>query len=108
MRQVKLQRVVLAGMCLAFFGFPVAARADAQLALEKGCYSCHGANPRGEAPPWQRLSARLARLKGDEAAEKAFVEKFGNGKVMERVEAHERISAQSAAVLVRWVVEGAK
>lgn len=108
MRQVTLQRVALAGICLAIWWLPMVARANAQLALEKGCYSCHGANPRGEAPPWQRLAGRLARLKGDEAAEKAFVEKFGELKLLERVEAHERISAQSAAVLVHWVVEGAK
>jgi hypothetical protein len=54
------------------------------------------------------LASKLERLKGDATAEKNFVEKYSKGKIFERVDAHQRISAESAARLIHWLVEGGK
>jgi cytochrome c len=84
------------------------AQASTALALDKGCYACHGAHRRGDAPPFDRLASKLERLKGDATAEKNFIEKYSKGKIFERVDAHQRISAESAARLIHWLVEGGK
>jgi cytochrome c551/c552 len=82
--------------------------ASAQLALAHGCYSCHGANQRGEAPSLERLSGKLAKFKGDDQAQAKFVAKYRSGEPLERVDAHERLSLESATALVQWLADGAK
>ena len=101
-------RVPFLGLEAATLLLPLAAQADSLLALDKGCYACHGAYRRGDAPAVDQLSKRLERLKGNAAAEKDFVEKYGRGEFLEHIDAHERISPESAAVLIHWLVEGAK
>ncbi|MDD5332855.1 MAG: hypothetical protein PHS32_03835 [Rhodoferax sp.] len=86
----------------------LAAQASSQLAADKGCYACHGAYRRADAPAFDSLSRRLGRLKGNPAAEKDFVEKYNQGEFLEHIEAHERISRESASLLIHWLVEGAK
>jgi cytochrome c551/c552 len=84
------------------------AHASAQLALDQGCYSCHGANQRGDAPSFERLSGKLAKFKGDVQAQAQFVTKYRAGEPLEHVDAHERLSMEAATALVHWLAEGAK
>ncbi len=87
---------------------PLAAQASSELAIEKGCYNCHGSYLRGEAPAFASLASKLARLKGDAPAQEKFVASYRTGKTLEHVEAHERLSPESASKLVQWLVGGAK
>ena len=84
------------------------AQASQQLAADKGCYNCHGANPRGDAPAFDRLSSRLSHLKGDAAAEQKFVAELQSGEPLQHIGSHEHLTPESAKALVHWLVEGAK
>jgi len=113
MKQPLMQRVIrtsLASACLLWASACGAqtAMAGSELATSKGCYSCHGAYLRGDAPAFERLSRRLARLKGDAAAEQKFVGSYRAGEFLQHIDAHERLTAESAAALIHWLVEGAK
>jgi cytochrome c len=85
-----------------------AANASTALAIDHGCYSCHGAYLRDEAPKFERLSSRLSRYKGDPTAEQKFVENFRAGEMFGHIAAHERLSPESAKALVHWLLEGAR
>jgi cytochrome c551/c552 len=87
---------------------PTSARASEQLAAHFGCLSCHGAYPRDEAPSLERLSAKLAKFKGDAAAEAKFVTQYRAGEMFGHIDAHERLSPDAASALVHWLVEGGK
>lgn len=108
MRHFKQTRITFATTLLLALAWPLAAQASSQLASDKGCYNCHGATLRGEAPGFDRLSSRLLKYQGDLAAEQKFVDKYLAGKMFEHVEAHERLSPESAKALVHWLVEGGK
>lgn len=84
----------------------VAAQA-AQLALDKGCYSCHGTTPRGNAPSMKALSEQLARKPGaDPAAQQSYTQRLVRCEGMTRVGAHQQLSAEEAGLLVRWLAAG--
>jgi cytochrome c len=100
--------VALIGLTAATVLLPMAAQANAQLAIDKGCYACHGVYRRGDAPTFEQLSSRLGRLKGDAVAEQKFVAKYVHGETFEHIAAHERLSQESAQSLIHWLVEGAK
>jgi cytochrome c551/c552 len=104
---ISVKNIGLATAAL-LLGLVGSAHAGSQLALAHGCYSCHGINQRGEAPPFERLSGRLAKFKGDTLAQAQFVTQYRAGNPLERVDAHERLSAETASALVQWLVEGAK
>jgi cytochrome c len=108
MRHCLYPRISLASALLAALACPPAARASAALALEKGCYSCHGSVLRGEAPSFERLSSRLSKYRGDAAAEPKFVDSFLAGEPLERIDAHERLTPESARLLIHWLIEGGK
>lgn len=84
------------------------AHASPQLAMDHGCYSCHGANLRGEAPTFERLVGKLGKYKGDVPAQTRFVAKYRTGEPFEHIEAHERLSPEAATALVQWLAEGGK
>ena len=84
------------------------AQASEQLAIDKGCYNCHGANLRGDAPAFDRLSSRLSRLKGDAAAEQKFVDEYRAGELFQHIAPHERLTPESARALIHWLVDGAR
>ena len=84
------------------------ALASSALAVDKGCYNCHGAYPRGDAPSFERLSSRLSRYKGDASGEGKFVNQYLAGEMFQHIEAHERLTPESAGILIHWLVEGAK
>jgi len=47
----------------------VEAQATAQMALDKGCYSCHGNPPRKNVPSFDQLAADYAKYRGVPSAE---------------------------------------
>ena len=96
----------LLGALVTTLALPLIALANPQLASDKGCYDCHGANLRGDAPSFKRLPERLSKLKGDAQAEQKFVEKFESGEFLVHIDAHERLSPESAKALVHWLAEG--
>jgi len=94
----------LAGLLLA----PLASQASSSLAVEMGCYNCHGAYPRGDAPSFERLSVRFEKRRGDAAAEQHAVEELLRGEPLQHIPAHEHLSPETAQRLIHWLVEGAK
>lgn len=84
------------------------AHASAQLATQYGCVNCHGAYPRGESPSFEKLATKMGKYKGDEAALAQKVAKYRTGEALEHVDAHERLSAEAATTLLRWLADGAQ
>ena len=103
-----LQQRLAAALFCSILGMPLAVRASSQLANDMGCYNCHGAYPRGGAPSFEQLAARFAARRGDAAAQQRLADKFRTGELLEHVDAHERISPETALLLIRWLAEGAK
>ena len=101
-------RTFCASALLLAVAWPLAANASAQLAVDHGCYNCHGPNLRGEAPSMERLAQRLSKYKGDSAAQQKFVDKYRAGEMFGHIDAHERLSPESAMALVHWLAEGGK
>ncbi len=89
-------------------GMASGAQANLAMATQYGCTNCHGAQPRGEAPGFERLAGKLAKYKGDDAALVQKVAKYRTGAPLEHIDAHERISAETATALLRWLADGAK
>ena len=73
-----------------------------------GCYNCRGSYLRGDAPWFERLSIRMARLKGDPTAEKRHSDSFRAGELFQHLDAHARLSDESATALIHWLADGAK
>ncbi len=86
---------------------PAPAQASSQLALDKGCYTCHGNPPRKNAPTFAELASRYAKYRGNTSAENALVEKLRQGSFLGHIDAHERLSQDDARRLVRWIIDGA-
>lgn len=84
------------------------AQASAQLALDKGCYSCHGNPPKKNAPTFEQLAASYAQYQGKSDAAVRLASKLHEGYVFGGINAHERLTQESALTLVRWIIEGAK
>lgn len=84
------------------------AAASSQLALDKGCYKCHGNPPRKNAPTFAELASRYAKHRGNASAETALVEKLRQGTFLGHIDAHERLSQEDAQRLVRWIIEGGR
>lgn len=108
MRHALHSRTFCASALLLAVAWPLAANASAQLAVDHGCYNCHGPNLRGEAPSMERLAERLSKYKGDSAAQQKFVDKYRAGEMFGHIDAHERLSPESAMALVHWLAEGGK
>jgi len=108
MRHALYSRTFCASALLLAVAWPLAANASAQLAVDHGCYNCHGPNLRGEAPSMERLAQRLSKYKGDSAAQQKFVDKYRAGEMFGHIDAHERLSPESAMALVHWLAEGGK
>jgi cytochrome c len=87
---------------------PAAASVSSQLALDKGCYTCHGNPPRKNAPTFAELASRYAKHRGNANAENALVEKLRQGTFFGHIDAHERLSQEDARRLVRWIIEGGR
>jgi cytochrome c len=95
---------VLALLALACFG----ARASQQLALDMGCYNCHGQPPKKNSPTFAELARRYEPHHGDAKAQQALVDKLRSGSIFSHINAHERLSEEAAAALVKWICDGAR
>jgi cytochrome c len=84
------------------------AQASSQLALDKGCYSCHGEPPRRNVPSIAQLAADYARYRGQPGAPRQLAEKLRAGGLFAHIAAHERLSPEDCETLMRWLIDGAK
>lgn len=97
-------RLASLGLLGAALAAPLPSQAGSALAVEMGCYNCHGQPLRADAPSFERLATRFEKRRGDAAAEQhAFGEFRSAG-----VQLHERISDETARQLVHWLFEGGK
>ncbi|MDP2262473.1 MAG: c-type cytochrome [Hydrogenophaga sp.] len=78
------------------------------LALDKGCLSCHGTGARGKAPTMAVLAARYASAKGNEAEIARLSAHLREHHLFGGVPAHERLSGEEAEHFVRWLVDGGR
>lgn len=83
-------------------------QASPQLALDKGCYSCHGDPPRRGAPSLAQLAADYGQYRGQADAPRRLADKLRKGGLFGHIAAHERLSPEESEALMRWIVEGAK
>jgi len=95
------------GALLLLVGSAPSFASTSQIA-EYGCINCHGSYPRGEAPSLRGLADRMAKYRGDTAGLEKKVTKFRTGEALEHVDAHERISQETATRLLRWLSAGAQ
>lgn len=84
------------------------AQASPQLALDKGCYSCHGEPPRRGAPTFSELATRYARYRGQADAAQRLADKLHEGSLFGHIAAHERVSDEECVALMRWIIDGAR
>jgi cytochrome c len=100
----------MAAIAALFLGFAFAppALASSQLALDKGCYSCHGTPPKKGTPTMEQLAADYAKYRGQTDAASRLAAKLREHHVFGGVQAHERLSEENAKILVDWLIDGAK
>jgi len=86
-----------------------AAGAARQLAMDQGCYNCHGEPGRRNVPSFRELVVRYAGFRGhlDARTERELTDRMHDGSLFSHVAAHERLSEEQARALVRWLVDGA-
>lgn len=100
--------LVAVAVCIAGSALAAPASADQALAADFGCYSCHGNPPRQDAPSFASLAKQYAPARNDAALQAKLAEKLRYASIFGHVEAHERLSPESALRLVRWIAEGAQ
>jgi cytochrome c len=101
--RVGWQSLLLAVACTA-----LPAAASMNLALDRGCLSCHGTPARGKAPTVAALAARYASAQGHEAEIARLSAHLREHHLFGGVPAHERLSAEEAERFVRWLVDGGR
>jgi cytochrome c len=84
------------------------AHATAQLALDKGCYSCHGSPPKKNAPTFEKLALDYAKYKNVPSADAELAGKLREGHMFGGIQAHERLSEENALLLIQWIIQGAR
>ena len=87
---------------------PLAASASMNLALDKGCLTCHRTPPRGKAPSMTDLAARDAPLQGNEAEIARRSARLREHHLVGGVPAQERLRAEEAERFVRRLVGGGR
>lgn len=102
----RLTGLTLAGLLAVSAWPPAAAQTGAQLASDKGCYNCHGDPPKKKTPSFATLAKDYAQYQGQPDKEAALAEQLRTGSFFGHVDAHERLSAEDARALVRWIVSG--
>ena len=83
-----------------------AAQADQSMAMDKGCYNCHGQPPRKSAPTMAELAQQLRPFRGQPDAARRLADKLREGSVFSHIGAHERLTQQEAERLVQWLIDG--
>jgi cytochrome c len=97
-----------AGACGLALLLAASAPAHAQLALDKGCYSCHGSPPRHNTPTFAEIAADYARFRNQPEAPRQLAQKLRAGGLFSHIAAHERVDQAECEALMRWIIEGAK
>ena len=85
---------------------PVAS-ASAALALEHGCFSCHGEPSRGGCPTMAQLSRHLVKYKGQMGEAARQGEKLRAGDEFKHITPHCMLSPEKATLLLQWLIDGA-
>ena len=88
--------------------WPGVSGASSQLALAKGCYSCHGEPPRKNVPSFPQLAVNYAKYQGQTHAARKLAQKLCEGTLFAHIASHERLSTKEAETLIQWVIDGAK
>ena len=83
-----------------------AASASAALALEHGCFSCHGELSRGGSPTFVQLSRHLAKYKGQTGAAARKGEKLKTDDESQDITPHRMLSSEKATLLLQWLIDG--
>lgn len=83
-------------------------QASELLALEKGCYSCHGSAQKTGLPTFEHLAAKYAKYQGQTDAASKLASKLREGHLIGGINAHEQLSQESALILIHWIIDGAK
>ncbi len=86
---------------------PLFVFASQSLALDKGCYACHGNPPRKNAPTFAQLAQDYAPYRTQAGSDIKLAEQLRRSHLFGGIQAHEQLSEQSALTLVRWLIEGA-
>lgn len=87
---------------------PAAPQTGGQLAVDKGCYACHGTPPKKNVPTLEKIAADYAKYRGQPEAVGKLAAKLREGHMFSSIKAHEQLTPESAAVLVRWLIDGGK
>lgn len=95
-------------LCCCLFPAVLPTQASSTLALDKGCYSCHGDPPRRGAPTMAQLATDYARYRGRPEAARQLADKLRAGGLFGHIAAHERLDTEECEVLMRWIIEGAR
>ena len=96
------------GLVLGLALTALPAMASMNLALDKGCLSCHGTPPRGKAPTFAQLAQTYAKYRGQEDQMLRLAERLREHHLFGGVPAHERLSTEEAGCFVRWLVDGGR
>lgn len=91
-------------------GFPLraVAQVNSALALDKGCYSCHGNPPRKSAATFEQLASNYAQYQGQTEAVTTLADKLRKKQVFGGIGVHEQLTPESALLLIRWIIDGAQ
>lgn len=106
---IRLPAQLLSGLALMVALMPaLPAQASSQLALDKGCYSCHGEPPRRSARTFAQLASDYAKYQGQADAVAKLAARLRAGSLFAHIAAHERLNEQECETLIRWVIDGAR
>lgn len=84
-----------------------AAQAQESLALEKGCYTCHGNPPKKNAPTFQQLATAYVKYQSQPDAAARLAKELTKGHIFGGINAHETLTQESALLLIHWIIAGA-
>ena len=108
MLRTHIRRVAVAAVWLAGTLAASACMANSQLALDKGCMTCHGTPPKKNTPSFQTLAVQFAAYKNQPGADQKLADKLREHHVFGSIRAHETLTPESALALVRWIIQGAQ
>jgi cytochrome c len=104
----RFTRTIRDGLALGLALAASGAWASTELALEQGCFSCHGSLPSSGAPTFAQLAAKYARYRDVSEAEVKLADRLRNAPLFGGISAHERVTEESARALMRWIIQGAQ
>ncbi|EER61330.1 conserved hypothetical protein [Acidovorax delafieldii 2AN] len=101
-------RTALRTLCLLALAASPLAQAGSSLALDKGCYGCHGNAFHPNAPSFEQLADRSAKRRGEAGAEDHLMNELRKPRPLGPIGPHEQLSEESARTLARWILDGAR